>query len=273
MDYLYSRQKFNLDQRAAESRAKDSDYTKSPKGASAWGTIPIISADKIFGANFLMSQQRAVNLLTDENQIRATLLSKLDEEARTVVEGTQSLKEMAQTMATLPEQWQAMIPAAYQGASIGDKTIIEGDQVTQISVPDLRAEIEKMQSQFELYTKPSELMPEGATDYLPPLQNISDNVQSILQAHTTQETVSIETIVTPLNNIATVVGNILTALNNRQPPQLTVSPTVSNNLGGAYVFDNAMKQELVNDITSNIVDEITTAVRQATSQSSFGYGS
>ena len=62
------------------------------------------------------------------------------------------------------------------------------------------------------------------------------------------------------------------ALENRKPPQITVSPNNSINLGGAYVFDNALKQELVNDITSKIVDEITMMVRQATSQSSYGFG-
>lgn len=91
-----------------------------------------------------------------------------------------------------------------------------------------------------------------------------------LQAHET--TVSFETIVTPLNNIAGLVQNILTALGNRQPPQINVAPNNSINLGGAYVFDNAMKQSLVDDITNRIVSEITSAVQQATSTSNYSYG-
>lgn len=91
-----------------------------------------------------------------------------------------------------------------------------------------------------------------------------------LQAHETN--ISFDTIVTPLNNIAGLVQNILTALGNRQPPQITVSPNNSINLGGAYVFDNEMKRSLVDDITNRIVSEITSAVQQATSRSSYGYG-
>ncbi|MBQ3452034.1 MAG: hypothetical protein IJG32_07195, partial [Selenomonadaceae bacterium] len=113
--------------------------------------------------------------------------------------------------------------------------------------------------------------PATLVDYLTPLDNIDGKLQSILQATQTQETISFETVVTPLDNIKTLVNDILTALSNRQPPQINISPNNSIDLGGAYVFDNALKQELVNDITSKIVDEITTAVRQATSQSSYGF--
>ena len=63
----------------------------------------------------------------------------------------------------------------------------------------------------------------------------------------------------------------MTVLNNRKPAQITVSPNNNIDLGGAYVFDNALKQQLVNDITKEIVEEITTSVRQAISQSSYGY--
>lgn len=81
-----------------------------------------------------------------------------------------------------------------------------------------------------------------------------------------------ETIVTPLNNIHTVVSNILSEMQNRQPPQITVSPTNQINLGGAYVFDNELKKQLVEDITSDVVDEITQAVTQATSRANYSYG-
>ena len=105
------------------------------------------------------------------------------------------------------------------------------------------------------------------------LSGIDTTTQSILQQiETPKETMPVETIVTPLNNIATITGNILSALGNRKPAQVTVSPSISNNLGGAYVFDNSMKAQLVNDITSNIVDAITRAVEQATSQSNYSFG-
>lgn len=104
------------------------------------------------------------------------------------------------------------------------------------------------------------------------LPNIDANVLSVLQELQARETtLSFETVITPLNNIAGLVQNILTALGDRQPPQITVSPNNNINLGGAYVFDNAMKKSLVDDITARIVREITTAVQQATSRSSYGY--
>ena len=114
------------------------------------------------------------------------------------------------------------------------------------------------------------------------LPNIEMGVQNILQEMQTQgtheTTLNFETIVTPLEHIAGIGQDILSALSTlkdsmgrQQPPQITVSPSNSINLGGAYVFDNAMKTQLVNDITSTIVDKITVAVQQATS-SSYGYG-
>lgn len=133
----------------------------------------------------------------------------------------------------------------------------------------------ELQSRNELPADTNAQLPNtNGIDYLTPLTNIDTNLQNFLQSiQTPQETAfSMETVVTPLNNIARFAENISTALGNRQPAQITVSPNISVNLGGAYVFDNAMKNELTNDITQDIVDEITTAVRQATSQSNYGYG-
>jgi hypothetical protein len=107
---------------------------------------------------------------------------------------------------------------------------------------------------------------------LTPLTNIEGNLQSVLgELQSRETTLSFETVITPLNNIAGLVQNILTALGDRQPPQITVSPNNNINLGGAYVFDNAMKKSLVDDITTRIVREITNAVQQATSRSSYGF--
>ena len=115
------------------------------------------------------------------------------------------------------------------------------------------------------------------------LPNIEMGVQNILQEMQTQgtheTTLSFETIVTPLEHIAGIGQDILSALSTlkdsmgrQQPPQITVSPNQNINLGGAYVFDNEMKKALVDDITNRIVDAITQAVSQATNQN-FSYGS
>ena len=103
------------------------------------------------------------------------------------------------------------------------------------------------------------------------LPNIERYAQEISQAVQTIE-LPTETIVTPLNNINGIVAQILSALQNRQPPSITVSPNIDVNLGGAYVFDDALKKALVGDITSDVVTSIKDAVQQATSKSSYGYG-
>ena len=111
------------------------------------------------------------------------------------------------------------------------------------------------------------------TQLASPLANIDTNVQSVLQEiQAPQETtLSFETIVTPLNNISSVVGNILAAMSNRQPPSLNISPNIHNELGGAYVFDERMKKSLIDDITDEIVTAITEAVQSETRKGSYGY--
>ena len=83
--------------------------------------------------------------------------------------------------------------------------------------------------------------------------------------------INFETIVTPLSSIENLVGQILTAIGNREPQQVNVSPNVDIDLGGAYVFDNDLKMSLVEDITNRIVTEITSAVEKATSQRTYGF--
>ena len=107
---------------------------------------------------------------------------------------------------------------------------------------------------------------------LEPLQRIDSPLSSITQAIADKEvTIQTETIVQPLNNITGLIDKILSALANREPPKVEISPQMDIDLGGAYVFDNAMKQSLVDDITSNIVSRITEAVERATSRSSYSY--
>ena len=60
---------------------------------------------------------------------------------------------------------------------------------------------------------------------------------------------------------------------NRQPQQnITVSPTITIDLGGAYVFDNAMKAQLTDDIASKVADAVTDAVSRANSQANYSFG-
>ena len=76
----------------------------------------------------------------------------------------------------------------------------------------------------------------------------------------------VETLVKPLDTISGFVSKIADMLSKREPPKIDISPNMDIDLGGAYVFDNEMKQSLVDDITSNIVSRITEAVERETSR-------
>lgn len=113
---------------------------------------------------------------------------------------------------------------------------------------------------------------------LEPLQKIDSPLSSIVNAITEKQVeIPTETIVQPLSNIANLIDKILSALSNREPPKVEISPNMDIDLGGAYVFDDRLKSELVNDITSNIVSKITEAVERATASISrsggYGFGS
>lgn len=199
-----------------------------------------------------------------------TPLSSIDTNVQSIAQAVQDsysqendrLQELFGTLTTSIEETVRSILAESQG----EQSQEDSDLTTLLSgVPKIGEDVQGILQGIQTKENTSEPM-----DYLTPLSSIDTNIQSIAQA--VQVPMTFETVVTPLNNISTVVENILTALNNRQPPQVTISPNNSINLGGAYVFDNAMKQELVNDITSQIVDNITSAVQAATSSSNYGYG-
>ena len=119
----------------------------------------------------------------------------------------------------------------------------------------------------------TELQDKAATEETPlgtllePLKQLDSPLSSIANAITEKEIeLPIDTLVKPLDTISGFVSKIADMLSNREPPKIAISPQMDIDLGGAYVFDNAMKQSLVADITNNIVDRITEAVERATSQ-------
>ena len=119
----------------------------------------------------------------------------------------------------------------------------------------------------------TELQDKAATEETPlgtllePLKQLDSPLSSIANAITEKKIeLPIETLVKPLDTISGFVSKIVDMLSNREPPKIDISPNMDIDLGGAYVFDNAMKQSLVDDITSEIVSRITEAVERATSQ-------
>ena len=205
-----------------------------------FGTLPNIEEDV---KNILLALQSR----EEESELPESLssLPRIDENVQSILQTLQSSKEN---------------PAAPITAS--------GGETVDYLTPLMRIDGNLQSVLQELQTPKTE---STLADYMTPLNSIEGKVQSILQKVEAQQPVTFETIITPLDRIAGLVQNILAALGNRQPPQITIAPNNSIDLGGAYVFDNEMKQSLVNDITKDIVDEITTSVRQAISKSSYGY--
>ena len=71
-------------------------------------------------------------------------------------------------------------------------------------------------------------------------------------------------------NLSAILGAI--EQRSQSAPEINVSPSINVNLGGAYVFDNAMKQRLTDDITNNVASAVTSAVNEATSRINTGFG-
>ena len=83
-----------------------------------------------------------------------------------------------------------------------------------------------------------------------------------------QMTAILEQINSGVPEINTNLSQILGAIQQGggNPPQINVNPTINVDLGGAYVFDNAMKKQLTDDITNDVAKGVTSAVEQATSR-------
>lgn len=70
-------------------------------------------------------------------------------------------------------------------------------------------------------------------------------------------------------NLSQILGAIQQGGGNL--PQINVNPTINVDLGGAYVFDNAMKKQLTDDITNDVARGVTSAVQEATSRINTGF--
>jgi len=219
---------------------QDEQPHESDQLQELFGTLPNIEEDV---KNILLALQSR----EEESELPESLssLPRIDENVQSILQTLQSSKEN---------------PAA--------PITTTGGETVDYLTPLMRIDGNLQSVLQELQTPKTE---STLADYMTPLNSIEGKVQSILQKVEAQQPVTFETIITPLDRIAGLVQNILAALGNRQPPQITIAPNNSIDLGGAYVFDNEMKQSLVNDITKDIVDEITTSVRQAISQTSYGY--
>lgn len=103
------------------------------------------------------------------------------------------------------------------------------------------------------------------------IESLAGNIQSVLQAIET----STQQMVQALGIVSQAMADMAQAArearsSQSQPVNVNVNPNI--NLGGAYVFDNAMKQQLTNDIATEVINAVTSAVQTATQQANYGYG-
>lgn len=225
--------------------------------------------------SFLQAMETQEPYEGDQYQELFGTLPNIEEDVKNILLALQSREEesdLSEGLSSLPridENVQSILQTLQSSKENPSAPITTtGGETVDYLTPLMRIDGNLQSVLQELQTPKTE---STLADYMTPLNSIEGKVQSILQKVEAQQPVTFETIITPLDRIAGLVQNILAALGNRQPPQITIAPNNSIDLGGAYVFDNEMKQSLVNDITKDIVDEITTLVRQAISQTSYGY--
>ena len=97
-------------------------------------------------------------------------------------------------------------------------------------------------------------------------------VTSAVSESGAQMTAILEQINGGVPEINSNLSQILGAIQSReQGNQITVNPTINVDLGGAYVFDNALKKQLTDDITKEVADGVTSAVQEATSRINTGF--
>ena len=264
--------------------AKDKSYRKSPEGSMERGGngIQVISGDKIVDDGLIQSRQKEIGLLADENQIRMQLLQKQRQELSgdTWAMLAQQVQKNQQQQINLPQQ-QVTQPS-------GGIQIIEGDRlISNQPLQEFGYNLEQLNNQMRQIPTLEKLTENQPIESFQSLKNSTEgltNAQNILagklremseigiQSPVLKSEISMETVVVPLNNIATIAQNILSAIGNAKQAEITVSPSIRIDLGGAYVFDNRMKKDLTDDITKEIVEEITKTVSQATRRNSYGYG-
>ena len=72
------------------------------------------------------------------------------------------------------------------------------------------------------------------------------------------------------DNLSAILGAVEQNIN--RTPSINVNPTINVDLGGAYVFDAKMRQQLTDDITREVANGVTSAVQEATNRINTGYG-
>lgn len=78
-------------------------------------------------------------------------------------------------------------------------------------------------------------------------------------------------LATLTQNVGAIAADLKAIQQKENIVNINVNPNISIDLGGAYVFDDAMKTQLTDDIGTNVANSITDAVQKANSQGLFGF--
>ena len=101
----------------------------------------------------------------------------------------------------------------------------------------------------------------------------AEAMRTALSESNTEITSLLGQINTGVPEINSNLSQILGAIQNKQTaPNVNVSPTITVKLDGAYVFDNRMKEQLTNDITTNVANAVSSAAKQAFAETNYSYG-
>lgn len=259
-----NRKRNELDKKAAESRAKGGEYTRSPlsKGSDSFQFIEFGQATK-----------NNIQLMTDENKIRSRLISQIeDENVRRGIANEQIL-ESTRNMID--------VQSAFNNEMQKGFTIIEGAEITQWGAVDKDNVESYVRSADEIFNRLPDFTNaviegiqagainkyEGAygadAGYGADLGNFVASLEDL--GMTTREAFSY------LDKMSATIQDI-TNNQSQKSPDITVSPNITVDLGGAYVFDNQMKKQLADDITNEVVDAVKGAFQSATRNSSYSYG-
>ena len=176
---------------------------------------------------------------------------------------------------------------SYQGKKYGYETVYGDWGTARLPSTDFYGNIQKQVEQYMNQAgSPAQKLQEQFQQSLSTVQTgLDQSAQNLVQAtenlstsfkdtfsNFNYPTADFSQVSNSLSNVSQRLADI--AQNSSKPPVVNISPNINVNvdLGGAYVFDDNMKAQLTDDITSQVANAVTDAVQKATSQASYGYG-
>ena len=255
-----------LEEKAAQSRESGSDYAKSPNSQPQYiyefGEKPM---------------KEMIGLFADEEKIRVRLNEQLAGSTREVIDAQKLLVDQTKQGIDIIEGDRVVTPG--YGVRQQDKmpdvrwqspqNARDADAVLRELPTQIGRLIEAMES-GNVYREAQGAVIANA-GYIGDLYNYKRSMET-LGIPGSEAFAYLERATQQLTNVASEITNEAASRAQTQA-SITVSPDINIDLGGAYVFDDAMKQKLTNDIVNQVADGIKQAVEQGISGQNYGYAS